>query len=487
MSNQPWKSFVYFINFSKLGNLSENNIKKTALSFLKSYYKHRPRSSESGRTDAEIDMRGKGGIIADGYIAFKKDDGGAFTSTFEATSSNTKDEVRYKLQIRKLLWDGIAIGSVAAGIYLLWNYYWDRQFLENTGYVTVAATLFLIAAVLWIFWIGLFRGLKRYKYIYAIEQFKQYYADEQWIAIGEDVFLSPEDQQFKELKDQVIDHGIGLIQIDKELKPQLLITPARQDAFKKKREVVNFLSLGDFSNRISQVNYKKFLGIFKLKSMPFKLDSNQWRFRAKNSLQISLAALSWTMVFVIFLRELNRPTIVYVNEETYYEEMLANKENLTGETIFYIVDTLLVQPYDENTLPYLQLMELENRSNKVATVTRRGFDIIIGLKNSQKLYVYSCERFYNLNTPKYIIEDGVYFNLDEAIDRIEFLNDHGIQATALWLGCFNDGGEGFSLFFDEIQNTQSDVNELLLDYEKQIRSLEKFEKKLHIRTLIPID
>ena len=330
----------------------------------------------------------------------------------------------------------------------------------------------------------LFRRLKRYKYIYAIEQFKQYFADEQWIAIGENVFTSPEDYEFKELKNQVIDNGFGLIQVDKTLKPQLIITPARQDTFKNKRAMVDFLPVPEFARKMPAINYQKFLGFLK---RPSNATLDNWlRFRHKNTIQILITSLSWLIITTIFIRELSKPTIEYVNERAHYDKMVASQDSYNPEDPFYLVDTLNIQPYDENELPYLKLLDIQRQSEQVTSVTRRGFDIVIGLRDNRQLIVYSCERFYNFDGPKYIVEDGVYYNIDDAIQRIEVLNANGITATALWLGCFSEGGAGFALFFDEIVSTRNDANALYRSYQQKVRAIDQFEKTLRIRTLVPV-
>ena len=81
----------------------------------------------------------------------------------------------------------------------------------------------------------LFQWIKRYRYIYAVEQFKRYHADEQWIAIGEDVFDEPTDPYLKELKDQCVINGFGLMMIDDNLDTHLLITPSRIEVFGEKK------------------------------------------------------------------------------------------------------------------------------------------------------------------------------------------------------------------------------------------------------------
>ena len=61
---------------------SENNIKKSALRFLKMYYKYRPRI---GTTDVKVDQSTREGIIADGLLTFPQEDDKTFIASVEAT------------------------------------------------------------------------------------------------------------------------------------------------------------------------------------------------------------------------------------------------------------------------------------------------------------------------------------------------------------------------------------------------------------------
>ena len=81
--------------------LTENIIKKEAMSFLKGYYKYKPRGE--GATIVKFDMRADGGLIADGYLEFKDLDGETFAATLEATSESKRSEVIYQLQKKLML------------------------------------------------------------------------------------------------------------------------------------------------------------------------------------------------------------------------------------------------------------------------------------------------------------------------------------------------------------------------------------------------
>ena len=292
-----------------MSNLNERNIKKSTLSFLKGYYKNRPRE---GETQASIDMRGEGGIIADGYLSFQTEKGDNFISTFEATSLGTKDEVRFKLQGFRLFWDIMAVASLVAATWLGWHYYQDGFYLEKKGYGWVLKNIGIIIGAIFIVLLLLLRRLQRYRYIYAVEQFKQYHANEQWISIGEDVFAAADDRYLDELKEQCVQNGFGLIKVSRELQPQMLITPSREDTFKQQRRTVQFLELGEVSKRLKGVDYQKWLNWLKVRKLPFSVFGSAKglsRFYSTNTLQIFLSSCSLLLILGIFLYELSKSPV----------------------------------------------------------------------------------------------------------------------------------------------------------------------------------
>ncbi|MCC6726298.1 MAG: hypothetical protein IT258_17455, partial [Saprospiraceae bacterium] len=221
--------------------LTENIIKKVALRFFRHYYKFRLRFEDQPVT-AKYDLEGVGGIVADGYYSFKKPDGKLFTATFEATSRESKDEVVYKPDQRVLLWDGLAVMSIVMVSLAFYNLRSPIHALDNTRFGERAILLFLIGLFVWMLFVLIARNFRRYRYIYAVEQFKKYFADEQWIALATDVFENKEDKYLAELKSQCVHNGIGLLTIDRNLDPKILITPSRHDIFAGKRQVVDFMS-----------------------------------------------------------------------------------------------------------------------------------------------------------------------------------------------------------------------------------------------------
>ena len=466
-------------------NLNEDNIKKSTLSFLKGYYKYRQRK---GETEATMDMRGQGGIIADGLLAFTDENDKRFLSTFEATSNDTKSEVSFNILYRRLAWDGFAIASLIAASWLIWNYWSNIHFLDDNGPLWVATILLAILLTLLLVIVLTFRRLKRYRYIYAVEQFKRYHANEQWISIGEDIFESQDDKKFIELKDQCIRNGFGLIKVDQKLNPQLLITPARKETFKSKRKAVQFVDTENFTSRIKGLNYKKWLGKLKLNFRPqgAPLLENMQRFQGKNYLQKTITFSSLVAIAIIFLIEAFKSDVNYVDEETYPKEMVNVLEGKEIDTEFpFFLDTLAIVGHDSMAIPYLELVQIADRSDQIAGVRKKGYDIVISTKNESEYIIYNCARFYNVATEKYIIEDGVYTNIEEAIARMEFLNSKGITTTALWLGCFANQPLGYTVYYDDILNDEEEASLLYYEYSNKLREVEKLERKLKMRILIP--
>ena len=183
-----------------LDNLSENNIKRAALGFLKSYYRYRQRL---GETTLRLNMRAEGGIIIDGYLSFRESEEKLFTATVEATSLLTKEEIRYKVNKALLTWDSVAAGMVVTTIFFALGHFRELFSVPQMGGALLwsfllAFSIFLFHAIYRLF----FSKLRRYRYIYGFEQFKRFFADERWIAIGENVFPDPEDPYLLELREQ---------------------------------------------------------------------------------------------------------------------------------------------------------------------------------------------------------------------------------------------------------------------------------------------
>ncbi len=404
--------------------------------------------------ETRYDVAAAGGVIADGYLAFNTEEGEPFIVTVESTSRNTRNEVVYAIQNKLLNWDSLACTAlVIAAIYTYYHY---------QGY-NLAQTIGEIPTVLMLsggfcFGLFLFRVLlgwmRRYRYIYAIEQFKTYDATEQWIALGEDVFPSHVDKDFLELKEQCVDNGFGLVMVNTEMMVQMLITPAR-DAVLENRQGVDFKDHQGVANN-SRGSLKKWLGDKTSRISKARSTVGLNRYRAGFFKQLVTLFLGLSIITGIYYTEWQDSPIAYVDEDQYQRDQLIKSKDIRLEDKGYLIEEDGFLNWDSITGNYLsleesiwsddapatssivyepgELLELEanpKNGNKSPT------EIMVGNRDGNKTS-YDCERFYNFTGALYLVQDGVYSDLSVAQRRLHLLNNADFTANILWLGCFGD-------------------------------------------------
>jgi len=229
---------------------TEDAIKRAFLPYLKEFYRYRyeyrPESVHS-----ELDNVSAGGLVADGMLSFRKDDGSPFVCTYEATSLDKAEEVKFSLNVVYFTWDCLAFGAVVAAVAygaafaLRLPWLVGLQWAGNLGFVLGTG---LIGFFTWYFTM---RGWRKYRYIYAIEQFKRYFADEQWIALADDVFPAPTDPYLLELKSQCVYNGFGLVLIGHQGGVRVLATPSRLGMYGKDRRMVQWVTQRDWYRAVS--------------------------------------------------------------------------------------------------------------------------------------------------------------------------------------------------------------------------------------------
>lgn len=230
--------------------LNENDVKSAFLPFLREFYRFRyeynPLTAKSSLNNVSRD-----GYIADGLLQFQKQDNSTFTCTFEASSKETKEEVTFTQNRTLFLWDCITSGLLLSTFLLSALFIVNPVWLAGLtffGKVGLTTGLILIGFFTWYF---LAENKKKYRSIYAIEQFKQYYADDQWIALAEDVFPSPLHPYLLELKDQCVFNGIGLAIVYSDQPVRLINAPSSLGPIYKNRKMVNWITDTDLYQSLS--------------------------------------------------------------------------------------------------------------------------------------------------------------------------------------------------------------------------------------------
>jgi hypothetical protein len=432
---------------------------------MKTYYKFRPRN---GETVITYDMMHPSGVLVDGHLSFPKDDGSNFVATFEATSGNTLGEVKFKLQKQQLLWDSLAISSILTTIILFALWYFKVWSLNTTGWLfSILAIMglgFLIVTIFHFF----FKNNNRYRYIYAIEQFKQYHADEQWIAIGHDVFHDFNDSHFLELRNQCVSNGFGLVIVDKEEHVDLRITPAREEVFGKKRRTLKFLE-----NQNAE-GFRNFL------------PTNLERYRRPYLTQALTCAFSMLALSGLFYRQYQaRPVLTVGSELSYQDSMMRYGNRLEPESKDFVFNKEDVPDSDPNAKPY----------DEVAPIVPEGVKTLVN-ENEPKaevgFYVYTptdgylmydCARA-GMRGTKYVVQDIVFKTFDEARKRIDQLKTYGLIANCISLTCTdNAASQGYCVYYELMYNDENAANTKANQIKMELETLHLPHNFIKIRIL----
>ncbi len=456
----------------ELISITEKDVKKVALGAMRSYYRFRVKA---GTPELSSDVRGAGGIIADGYYSFPQGDGKWFLATFEATGLDSKDEVYFKRQTELLLWDSATFSWLITALLFGITHIAKVGWILNHGIFLTCLYILLSVAFFFGFYFIMAGKWRRYRYIYAIEQFKLYHADEQWVAIGENVFTDSQNKYYQELRAQCIRYGIGLITVDDTRKPRLLVTPARREVFDHNRQEIRFFS----KKRIDQLKrsgafikdqWKKISA-----SIPDKIRAYDprylFRFKRSYNNQWVILGISALTIGGVFFRELQQRPVRYLSHNAYSREVIA-AEAARGPEAFTLIepyDTIYIEEYDSTVIPYFVYLQSEKTG-----LTTRIFaeqELIIGIFDDA-LINYDCERLYNFQSPKYVVQEGVYPDFETAARRMSQLLEAGLEVNSLWLGCFNKKQNSYSIYFGLLQNTKQEAQNLANNYQKRLKTLQ---------------
>ncbi len=469
--------------------LSERNIIRATLNFLRAYYRGWQRS---GEIEVSSDLRGKGGIIADGSLTFLRADGRRFSATFEATSSQKRDEVRFRLDRRTLIWDGLTLALLLAA---LWVAYADIRgwfTIREAGVAGFILAPFVLAVLVFAAHnlTCVITRPRRYRYIYAVEQFKRYYADEQWIAVAEDVFPNKEGIYFKELRHQCTYNGFGLIivtRLGEGLSPVLYITPARQQLLRRRREV-QLLDVQEWGRRLAERAdrqwWRRRLGKAPGKILDSISRRQLYRFRRSFYNQLIISFFSLLVIGAVYYKQIQQTEIYEPDESEIIALLEERKANRRYQPLDYRLDTPYFYPpsFDLKAVPYLKIEPLENP--RLAKPAEKDKPEIIVEPGAEKYVQYDCARFYNLQTTKYIIIAGVYPTIEEARRRMREVGRQKVPANILWLGCFVEGEDAYVVYLDLLYNTNEEALREAAYFE-ELLSPGRESGRLKIRSLSP--
>ena len=435
-------------------HLSEDTIKRATLTFMKTYYKFRPRA---GETSISYDMIHPSGVVVDGYLTFLKENGKPFIATFEATSASTAAEVRFRLQQKQLIWDAIAAGSFLATLLML------AAWFTNTWDLTRVGLLFSVVLPIVLAFLGVIAY--RYRYIYAIEQFKQYHADEQWVALGKDVFDNTSEADFAELRDQCVKNGFGLVTVDGDEHVNLLITPAREEIFGKKRHTLKFAETPSVKSVYADAK----------RLAPQNLE----RFQQPFLRQLAMTFCSIMMLSGLFYRSWTMRPVDYVsNEKMYQDSMSRHAVNMSAEP-----EAMVYNPDDvekpTKPQPYEPTASAISNPPKTAETTVGLYVYTL----SDGYLTYDCARI-DMRGTKYVVQDHVYNSFDEARRRIDLLKTQDLTGNAICLTCTSNATtRGYCVYYGDFFNDVNAANQKANDIKKELAAMGLANEYIQIRVL----
>lgn len=451
--------------------LTEDRIKVACLRFLKNHYKFHPRK---GPTTSQFDMKGEDGIIADGQLFFTQENGKPFLVTFEATSDQIFEEVKYRPENRVLFWDSLAVSFVVAGLVYLYGHFAGHFTIKEVGWPMTLSILFF-AGMLG-FWLYRYFAAQhhRYRYIYAIEQFKRYHADDQWIAIADTIFPNSEDIYLAELKRQCVNNGIGLLEVSKEETVSMIIAPARRDVFDNRRRIVQFVAQRfKRSRKLGRRLADKGRNMLDQLFGRAKNSSSLQRYRRSFYKQILTCLASLLLIAIIFYRQLQERPIEYVNKRNFEKEVLAQVANGDMETLDFVLDTASLVEEGTYQSPYLEVdftEEMEEDSIEIWLTNLDSQDqgsVYLNGKG-EEYNSYDCQRLFNFTGQLYLIRYRIFPDFESARAEVGRLAKKGLEANMLWLACFRDQASEYVLYFDLLYPDQTEAANALDQFQKRL-------------------
>jgi hypothetical protein len=464
--------------------ITEGIIKKVALRFFRNYYKFRLRN-EDQPVESNFDMHTDNGIVADGYYSFKKHDGTSFIATFEATSAETREEVQYRPQNSIRFWDAVAVGFVFTAILAFLNYLFQFHVLdERSVLIRIILISFSFGISFLVFYI-LSANFQRYRYIYAIEQFKKYQADEQWIALAADVFSESDDQYFRELKQQCVLNGFGLLLVEKSLNTKILITPSRHDVFKGSRKVFDFRR---DSNKFKGVGLSLFQPIGNILGLEFRSNKKPERtilarYRKTFYSQMVVSFCCTALVAFLIWKEMQNIGFREVEPAEYISSLARSQSNEVLEQQEYLGDSAsTIQRKNARQNFWLQASQPKVESKIAESGSERKdhkATVFPDRREGERFHIYDCSRYNSFQGTLYFIAEGEYATLFHTRVRLQQLYDQGLESGAVRQDCFFKRKPGFVVYLGMFFETEDEAKRLLATY-----SANEFLKDRKLKLLV---
>lgn len=411
----------------------QESLKKSMIAYLVHYYRYRPRLQ---KPVVKLDVQTQDGITADGLLEFPTEKQGLFTVAFEVTEATAAQELYYVLHQKLLAKDALIFALLLASL-LFAGFAWYRpELIIKMGVAGGAITYLGTVIVLTTLSIVLGYQLSHYRWIPALEQFKAYHAEEQWVAVGEGVFDNVRQTQWLELRKQCLLNGFGLVKFTHDFQQTTYLTPARQERFYGKRKRSYFFERTNPAIVPTWNVTSKFL------PKELRLLRHQWAMMA------GVVALC-TFVFVQ-LRH-SKPEVTITEMPWLQDSLLAlqnraiPEEETTDLETFKNIDVVEkpeIKPRPKQKDPSTKLP---------SPVTSR--DILTPRGGGQE----ECQLPFKGNGPRYYVQEGIYSNKQMAHERTKVLSKKGVPAHILSSACLGGMDGKFVVYLGDFMDSEANA------------------------------
>ena len=132
--------------------------------------------------------------------------------------------------------------------------------------------------------------------------------------------------------------------------------------------------------------------------------------------------------------------------------------------------------------------DAKNRNSKTSTFipdfTALNTDILVTTTQPRKKVGYDCSRFYNIDREKFLIIDAYYDTFEQSNQRVSLLNNMGMDANALWMGCFYRSEAGYAVFLGQLYNSPDEAGYVAEQMAQEL-ARKNMEIQLRIVSLSP--
>ncbi len=504
--------------------LTEDDIKRKFVPFLRDFYRNRYEPMPN-TVEVELDNVSDEGYVADGKITFRKSDGSPFVCTYEATSRDKVDEVKFARNVLYFLWDCVAFAALGTAVLYGFFYATRLRWLIDLGWTGNFGLLIGLYMIVFFAWYFTMHNWKKYRFIHAVEQFKRYQVDEQWIALAEDVFPAPTDPYLIELRNQCIYHGFGLAIVPAEGLVRKLRDPSRLAIFGKDRKIAHFVTRTQWYQAMSQnvsqgvaryrapdtlqVWWNKIIrpidyqvidpirrGFWRLFSRPLGETASAYtRFMEGQNVQKWMCLLAIVVLSPLVWRVLSfRDVEIADLDKLQRWEGGKNPEEEAGyrpddrrgivsgiskqfpEPIEADVTTIDLSSGTEDETPTITLSGGDDETTPAAS-TRKVRPVKPLAKRIPKVDI--CAQVKGKRG--WLIQDNVFSTKAGADTRLATLQKKKIAASIIWRGCLESGTEGYVIWLGDLQMDEKVARKQAATLQKTLQNAKVADGKVIVR------